>query len=130
MSLRVVVIGIPDEPPFALINPEVVRSIGKRVVMEGCLSVPGYRAEIVRSVRVLVKAHDINGREVRIRAENDLLAQVLEHEINHINGVLYIDHVQESNHLQLISSGFDGDFNPGFVTDFDNEGHDRSLHGD
>ena len=127
VSLRIVVIGIPGEPPFALINPEVVRSTGKRIVTEGCLSVPGYRAEIFRSVRVLVKARDINGREVRIRAENDLLAQVLEHEVNHINGVLYIDHIQESDHLQPMVGDFDRDSNLGLITDFNNEGHDRSI---
>ena len=111
VSLRVIVIGMPGEPPFALVNPQIVRTAGERPVIEGCLSVPGYRAEITRSSRVVVKALDLNGREVRIRAEDDLLAQALEHEINHVNGIIYIDHIQSPDHLRRISdeAEFDAD---------------------
>jgi len=99
VSLRVVVIGLPGEPPFALINPEIVKTFGERRLFEGCLSVPGYRGEITRAVKVVAKALDINGKAIRIRAEDDLLAQALEHEINHLNGILYIDHVQRPENL-------------------------------
>ena len=95
VSLRLVVIGMPDEIPFVLINPEIVKRSGERLLYEGCLSVPGYRGQVTRSERVLAKATDLQGREIRIRAENDLLAQALEHEINHINGILYIDQVED-----------------------------------
>ena len=109
VSLRVVVIGIPGEQPFALINPQVVRTVGERLVTEGCLSVPGYRAEITRSSRVVVKALDLNGREIRIRAEDDLLAQALEHEINHVNGIIYIDHIQTRDQLRAVADEVDLD---------------------
>src|SRR6058998_117002 len=52
VSLRVIVIGLPDEEPFALINPEIVKTSGERRVDEGCLSVPGYRAEVTRALTV------------------------------------------------------------------------------
>ncbi len=99
VSLRVIVIGLPGATPFALLNPEVVKRSGERQLLEGCLSVPGYRGEVTRSTRVVVKAGDLQGREIRIRADGDLLAQALEHEINHINGILYIDQVRAPDDL-------------------------------
>ncbi len=102
VSLRVVIIGLPDEEPFALINPEIVKRSGERRLEEGCLSVPGYRAELTRSVTVVAKALDENGKQVRIKAKDDLLAQALEHEIDHINGILYIDHLPSLDELVKI----------------------------
>jgi peptide deformylase len=100
VSLRVVVIGLPDEEPFALINPEIVKRSGERIVEEGCLSIPGYRTEnLVRSVNVIAKGTAPSGRPVRIKAREDLLAEALEHEIDHINGILYIDHIDTEKDL-------------------------------
>ena len=93
VSLRVIVIGLPEEEPFALINPQIVKATGERLVEEGCLSVPGYRAELTRSKLVVAKGLSPAGKEVRIKAREDLLAQALEHEIDHTNGILYIDHL-------------------------------------
>ncbi len=98
VSLRVAVIEIPGEEVITLINPEVVKRQGERVVEEACLSVPGYQGEINRSVIVKVKAQDRQGKEIRIKGE-DLLAQALEHETDHLNGTLYIDHVESSDKL-------------------------------
>src|SRR3546814_14808334 len=80
VPLRVVVFGMPDEDPFALINPEVIERSGERRLDEGCLSVPGYRGTVTRSVRVTVKGLDAHGKVIRIQAEDNLLAQALEHE--------------------------------------------------
>lgn len=102
VSLRVIVIGLPDEEPFALINPEIVKATGERRVEEGCLSVPGYRAELTRSKVVLAKGLDPSGKMVRIKARDDLLAQALEHEIDHVNGILYIDHLPSLDALVKI----------------------------
>ncbi|MCC6383241.1 MAG: peptide deformylase [Dehalococcoidia bacterium] len=94
VPLRVVVIEVPDHPRVALVNPEIVKRSGTRQVDEGCLSVPGFRGEIVRSVKVLAKGVDVyTGKEVRVKAENDLMAEALEHEIDHVNGILYIDYL-------------------------------------
>jgi peptide deformylase len=101
VSLRVIVIRIPEEEEeeiVALINPEIVKRSGERLVVEGCLSIPGYRGEIKRSVSVTVKGRDHQGKEVRLKA-NELLAQALEHEIDHLNGVLYIDHLESPDKL-------------------------------
>ena len=104
ISLRVFVIGIPDEEDIALINPEIVRRTGERLVEEGCLSIPGYVGQIKRAVSVKVKGRDQNGKEIRIKA-NDLLAQALEHEIDHLNGVLYIDYLESMDELRKIELG-------------------------
>ena len=99
---RVVVIEIPeDEQVYVLINPEITRRQGERVVEEGCLSIPGYRGELSRSLKVRVRALDRNGETIKIKAEG-LLAQALEHDTDHINGTLYIDHLQEADHLWRI----------------------------
>ena len=95
------VIEIPEEEPIVLINPEIVRKSGERMVEEGCLSIPGYRGEIKRSVSVTVKGRDRQGKEVRLKA-TELLAQALEHEIDHLNGVLYIDHLESPDKLYRI----------------------------
>jgi len=99
VPLRIVVIGTPEVPAFALINGEVVRHSGQRWVEEGCLSIPGYRGELFRSVRVTVKGLDRQGRPIRIRAVDDLLAQALEHEIDHTNGLLFVDLLSGPEHL-------------------------------
>ena len=99
--LRVIVIGIPGEEDINLINPEIVQRTGERLVDEGCLSIPGYIGEIKRAVSVKVKGRNQNGKEIRITA-NDLLAQALEHEIDHLNGVLYIDSLESMDKLHKI----------------------------
>ena len=100
VGLRVIVLGLPEQEPFALVNPQVVRRSGeRRVESEGCLSVPGYRAPVTRSLKVTVKGLNADGREVRIRAEDDLLAQALEHEVDHVNGVLYVDRLDSPDDL-------------------------------
>lgn len=101
VPLRVVVLGMPDEEPFALINPVIVKRSGtRRLEGEGCLSVPGYRASgITRSERVVVRALDERGKEIRMRAEGNLLAQAFEHEVDHINGTLYVDRLDSMGDL-------------------------------
>ena len=100
VSLRVIVIGLPDEEPFALVNASIVKRSGERELEEGCLSVPGYRGTLIRSVNVVAKGINAEtGTEMRIKAKDDLLAQVLEHEIDHLNGTLYIDHLESEDDL-------------------------------
>jgi peptide deformylase len=99
--LRVIVVGIPGEEDIVLINPQIVRRSGERLVTEGCLSVPGYVGQIKRAVAVKVKGRDPKGREIRIKAD-ELLAQALEHEIDHLNGVLYVDYLESMDKLRKI----------------------------
>lgn len=107
VSLRVIVIETPEEGLIALVNPEIVKSSGERRLMEGCLSVPGYQAEITRSRQVTVKGLDRDGKEIRLKAVESLLAQALEHEIDHINGVLYIDHLSPDDELIPVRPSID-----------------------
>jgi peptide deformylase len=107
VSLRLVVIQVPESEPLTLINPQVVRRSGTREVEEGCLSIPGYRGLLNRSTDVVVKAVDLAGKDLRIRAqaekqEEALLAQALEHEIDHLNGVLFNDHIHDKTKLYKI----------------------------
>jgi peptide deformylase len=101
VSLRVTVIGIPDEEDIILINPEIVRRKGKRLVSEGCLSIPGYIGELYRAETVTAKGLGSDGKEIRIKAEG-LLAQALEHETDHLNGMLYIDRMESLDALRKI----------------------------
>jgi peptide deformylase len=100
VPLRIVVIGVPEKEPLVLINPQIVRKSGERIIEEGCLSIPGYIGEVKRAKSVTAKALDVKGKEFRIRGKDDILAQALEHEINHLNGILYIDELinQDSFH--------------------------------
>ena len=103
VSLRVVVIGLPDEEDLIMINPEIVKKRGERRVTEGCLSFPGYMGELNRAETVTAKWKDLEGKEVRMKAEG-LLAQAFEHEIDHLNGQLYIDHIESSEYLRKIET--------------------------
>ncbi|HET9981419.1 MAG TPA: peptide deformylase, partial [Ktedonobacterales bacterium] len=90
-SVRVLVAEY-EENKVALVNPEIVKtSEDRELATEGCLSIPGYVGDNVpRSLAVTVKARDPKGKEIRIKAEG-WFARILQHEIDHLNGVLYID---------------------------------------
>jgi peptide deformylase len=103
VPLRIVVIQIPDEEVLVLINPEIVETAGERTVIEGCLSVPGYQAEICRAETVRVRAKGRHGRLIRRKA-SDLLAQAIQHEVDHLNGVLYIDYLKDMSQLVKLDS--------------------------
>ena len=108
VGLAAVQVGVPrrlivldtakdEEPPqpLVLINPEIV-TLGSELRQheEGCLSIPDYYAEVERSANVRVKYLDANGKPQEVAAEG-LLATCLQHEIDHLNGVLFIDHISK-----------------------------------
>lgn len=101
VPLKVIVLQMPDEEPIAIINPEIVKRAGKREVTEGCLSIPGYFGEIKRSVSVTVKGQNRQGKAIRIKATG-LMAEAVEHEIDHLNGVLYLDHLESQDKLHEV----------------------------
>ena len=86
-----------------MINPEIIKKRGEREVSEGCLSIPGYMGQLNRSETVTAKWRDLSGKEVRVKAEG-LLAQALEHEVDHLNGQLYVDHMESTEYLQKIEA--------------------------
>lgn len=103
VSLRVVVLQMPEEEPMAIINPEIVKRGGEQEVTEGCLSILGHFGQIKRSASVIVKGQDGKGRAIRIRATG-LMAEALEHEIDHLNGILYIDHIESQDKLYEVET--------------------------
>ncbi len=93
VSKRLIVVDVShkeDHPLIVLLNPEIIDAEGKIDSEEGCLSIPGYVTTIRRSERVFVRGLDREGRPVEIEAAG-LLARALQHEIDHLNGILFID---------------------------------------
>ena len=103
---RLVVVELPEEDPRILVNPEITRREGEREVEEGCLSVPGYAGLLTRALRVKARALDESGGRLRLTAE-ELLAQVIEHEIDHLDGILYLDHLKSHEDLRRLDEEVD-----------------------
>jgi len=101
IPLQVAVIEI-DEKIIELVNPQIVRVGCEQVDLVSCLSIPGYVAEVTRHEKVTVKARDRHGKEFRVKG-TELLARALQHEIDHLNGHLYIDHLESLEELVRIS---------------------------
>ena len=101
VSLRVVVVQMPGEDPIAIINPKIVKRAGEREMTEGCLSIPGYVGEIKRSLSVTVKGQNRQGKAIRLKGTG-LMAEALEHELDHLNGILYVDHLESRDKLHEI----------------------------
>lgn len=91
IAKRLVVIEF-DEQLFELVNPEVAEMSGSEIAIEGCLSFPDVWGEVERAERVVVKAIKRDGQPVTIEAEG-MLARALQHEIDHLNGTLFVDKV-------------------------------------
>ena len=109
---RIIVIELPEDEAvwgsgklFMVISPEIVRESREvETGIEGCLSVPGYVGEVERDTEVLVRGMDINGRRFRLRPR-DYLARVFQHEIDHLDGVLYIDKLTAPEKIWEVKPG-------------------------
>ena len=97
ISQRLIVIDIEeidaDFPPLALVNPTITESSGEELGEEGCLSLPDFRAIVRRSTEVSIKAQNIDGQAVHFSAQG-LMARVLQHEIDHLDGILITDRLR------------------------------------
>lgn len=91
---RIVVIDVYEEgvEPYILINPEIIKTKGEQTVEEGCLSFPNKFAKIVRPKEVVARALNEKGEKIEIKAK-DLLAQAICHEVDHLNGEVFIDKI-------------------------------------
>lgn len=110
---RVIVVNLPAEDPeeveegeepegpvrLMLANPEVIRSTGQQTGIEGCLSIPGWIGEVKRAMHVTVRARDMEDKEVRIKASG-FLARALQHEIDHLDGILFVDRIEDPDTLR------------------------------
>lgn len=95
-----------------LINPEIIKGEGEMVAeQEGCLSVKDVYGLVPRWSKIRVKAIDINGREVRIKSPNPFIARILQHEIDHTNGICFVDHIADQKDAFFILTE-DGDLEP------------------
>jgi peptide deformylase len=88
----VVIQEAEDEPIYVIINPEILSQSGTQIVEEGCLSFPNKFAKIERPEKIKIRALDINGKPFEIKAKG-LLAQAISHEIDHLNGEVFIDKI-------------------------------------
>jgi len=103
---RIIVVHLPagyvneDDPEISLtlINPEIVRGQGRESGQEGCLSIPGWVGDVPRMTTITVKGVDLDNRHIRLKAEG-MLARVLQHEIDHLDGILFIDRVEDRSTL-------------------------------
>jgi peptide deformylase len=85
-------VGEDESKKIVIINPEVIFREGKQTGEEGCLSIPGFREPVTRASRVKVRAQNEKGETIELDGE-ELLARAFEHEIDHLNGVLFINHL-------------------------------------
>jgi peptide deformylase len=106
---RIAVVQIPenyddDGAPaisLTLINPEIIRSHGRVSAYEGCLSIPGWTGLVPRAEAITVKALNLENRPIRIKATKSL-ARAIQHEIDHLDGILFLDRVEDKSTIHLI----------------------------
>jgi len=111
VSERIVVVELPaDEEEgtpaelYAFVNPEIVKTSREiEEGEEGCLSIPGYVGEVDRHIWIVVRGQDAYGKPQRIRA-TDYLARIFQHEIDHLEGVLFIDHVADPEKIRKVTA--------------------------
>ncbi|EPY10171.1 MULTISPECIES: peptide deformylase [Paenibacillus] len=88
---RVIVVDVGDEHGLIeMVNPVILSAEGEQLGPEGCLSIPGINGDVLRHQKITVKGLDRNGREITVEAE-DFLARAFQHEIDHLNGVLFTE---------------------------------------
>ena len=105
--LRACVIEVENHL-YELINPEIVRSTGDDRDLEGCLSIPGYVAYITRKEKVWVVAQNRIGKKIKV-AGSGLLGRALQHELDHLDGKLYIDYLDSMDELMAVGEGNEDD---------------------
>lgn len=106
IAKRVIVVDVGDEGPglIELINPEIVAESGSATASEGCLSIPGVQGDVTRPANVTVHGLNRAGEPVEYEAEG-LLARCFQHEIDHLNGILFTDYVKPSDLVYHSTSG-------------------------
>ncbi|SRR6266542_5756857 len=100
VPLRVIVAEYENQL-FTVVNPEIVRTTGETTDEEGCLSAPHWQGPVSRATNLLVKGRDKNGKEVRIKAEG-WLARIFQHEVDHLEGVLFLDRVHDRSQIHWV----------------------------
>ena len=104
--VRLITIQVPECDPIVMFNPYINKKLGKRMVPEGCLSVPGFTGIVERAISISATYVDKNKGKIQLSAE-ELLSQAIEHEIDHLNGIMYLDHLE--SHEKLHKTGITPD---------------------
>jgi peptide deformylase len=100
-SLRMFVAEYEDHK-VAMVNPEIVKAEGEALGTEGCLSIPGYAGDnIRRAAKIVVKGQDVRGKAMKVIAE-DWFARILQHEIDHLDGILFLDRLDRPEDLRAV----------------------------
>jgi peptide deformylase len=102
VARQVAVVVHGEEPPFFLINPKVVERDGEAKEEEGCLSLPDLFADVARPAHIVVETKDLDGNTVRVDAEG-IKARAILHEVDHLNGVLFIDHLSPFKRRMMLT---------------------------
>jgi len=105
---RIIVVHVPgdyiadgaEDVRYTLINPEIIRAGGEETATEGCLSIPRWIGDVPRYTTIKVKATDLDGRSIRVKAD-DWVARVIQHEIDHLDGILFLDRVVDKSTIRL-----------------------------
>ena len=113
---RIIVVHVPgdyiaegaEDVRYTLINPEIIRAGGEETATEGCLSIPLWIGDVPRYTSIKVKATDLDGRSIRIKAE-DWVARVIQHEIDHLDGILFLDRVVDKSTIRRADPETDED---------------------
>lgn len=100
--LFVMDIGNSEAEPRAVVNPVIVEREGSEREDEGCLSLPGLFGAVDRAQSIVMEGLDLDGQPIRIEA-NDLLARCIQHEIDHVDGILFIDHLSPIKRRMLLN---------------------------
>jgi peptide deformylase len=111
---RIIVVHVPGEYigegeaeiRATLINPEIVKGHGREIATEGCLSIPGWIGDVPRYDLITVKAMDLNNRQIRIKAQG-YYARVIQHEVDHLDGILFVDRVEDKTTLREVQDDED-----------------------
>ncbi len=106
VTRRLIVVHVPEdydeegspETTLTLVNPEIVKSQGRVVGQEGCLSIPGWVGDVPRADLITVKAIDLDNKPIRLK-KSGFVARVLQHEIDHLDGILFVDRVEDKSTL-------------------------------
>jgi peptide deformylase len=104
---RIIVVHVPgdyisddaEDVRYTLINPEIIRAGGEETATEGCLSIPLWIGDVPRYTSIKVKATDLEGRSIRLKAQ-DWVARVIQHEIDHLDGILFLDRVVDKETIR------------------------------
>jgi peptide deformylase len=91
-----------------LINPEIVKGYGREVATEGCLSIPDWVGDVPRWESITVKAMNLDNKEIRIKAQG-YYARVIQHEVDHLDGILFVDRVEDKSTLREVQEAEEGE---------------------